>query len=354
MKKLFILSAILVVALPLTLCSFMFMEREAMAQGKVIEVKLSHAYPTTYIRHAQALKFKELVETATQGRVQVRVFPAAQLYKPAQELEALAMNNIQFALAVGGNLQALSVPWAVYAVPFVFYVKDGNLDHLIAFEKSEFFQKHLVPPIEAKGYKFISVARVGVGAIWATRNKPLRKADDFIGLKLRNVGGEMATAMIRAAGASPVTIAATEAPAAIEQGVIDGTTTTWNTVGEVGWPLKYVIGDLYSHTDSGPALISNQVFWKSLPADIQKIIMEKVAPEFHAWASKEAILWDQRSIQYFLKERGGTITSFPPAEVEKFESKMKVLFEKFVDPVPELKQTVDFARTLRPKIVRDE
>ncbi len=349
MKKLFIPLAILMVAFPLTLCSLIPMQQEAMAQGKVIEAKLSHAYPTTYIRHAQALKFKELVETATQGRVQIKVYPAAQLFKPAQELEALAGNLIQFALAVGGNLQALSVPWQVYAVPFAFSIRDGNMDHQTAFEKSEAFWKLCVPPVEAKGYKYISVAHVGVGSIWATRNKPIRKFDDFSGLKLRNVGGEMMSEVIRAMGASAITMAATEAPSAIEQGVIDGTQTTWNTVAEVGWPLKFVVGDCYSVTDSGPALISNQTFWKSLPADIQKIIMERVAPEFHAWATKECMIWDQRSIQFFLKERKGTITKLPPAELEKFESKMKVVYDKFVDPFPELKQVFDVVKKLRVK-----
>ena len=42
-----------------------------------------------------AIKFKELAEAATKGKVKIEVYPNSQLYKDKEELEALQLGSVQ-------------------------------------------------------------------------------------------------------------------------------------------------------------------------------------------------------------------------------------------------------------------
>ena len=86
------------------------------APDKKITIKLSHGYPTGYIRHLSAVKFKEVLEKETNGRVAVEIYPAGQLYKIADEGEALAMGNVQMIAATGGTAAKFVGEWNELAI----------------------------------------------------------------------------------------------------------------------------------------------------------------------------------------------------------------------------------------------
>src|SRR3974390_3374652 len=66
----------------------------AMAQAPIV-IKFSHVVANDTPKGKGALKFKELAEQYTNGKVKVEVYPNSTLYKDKEEIEALQLGSVQ-------------------------------------------------------------------------------------------------------------------------------------------------------------------------------------------------------------------------------------------------------------------
>src|SRR6201982_1499719 len=66
----------------------------ATAQQPII-IKFSHVVSPDAPKGKAAVKFKELAEAYTNGKVKVEVYPNSSLYKDKEELEALQLGSVQ-------------------------------------------------------------------------------------------------------------------------------------------------------------------------------------------------------------------------------------------------------------------
>ncbi len=90
----------------------------AMAQAPII-IKFSHVVANDTPKGKGALKFKELAEKYTDGKVKVEVYPNSSLYKDKEEIEALQLGSVQmlapstakFAPLGAKEFEALDLPW---------------------------------------------------------------------------------------------------------------------------------------------------------------------------------------------------------------------------------------------------
>ena len=64
------------------------------AQAPIV-IKFSHVVAPDTPKGKGAIRFKELAEERTKGRVKVEVYPNSQLYKDKEELEALQLGSVQ-------------------------------------------------------------------------------------------------------------------------------------------------------------------------------------------------------------------------------------------------------------------
>ena len=68
--------------------------RAALAQAQTV-IKFSHVVAPDTPKGKGSLKFKELAEKYTNGKVKVEVYPNSQLYKDNEELQALQLGAVQ-------------------------------------------------------------------------------------------------------------------------------------------------------------------------------------------------------------------------------------------------------------------
>src|SRR5437588_2775294 len=88
------------------------------AQSPII-IKFSHVVANDTPKGKGALKFKELAEKYTNGRVKIEVYPNSSLYKDKEEIEALQLGSVQmlapstakFAPLGVKEFEALDLPW---------------------------------------------------------------------------------------------------------------------------------------------------------------------------------------------------------------------------------------------------
>src|SRR5437870_10979550 len=86
-----------------------------------IVVKFSHVVTDETPKGKGAIRFKELAEAKTQGRVKVEVYPNSQLYKDREELEALQLGAVQMLAPSLAKFAPLGVKeFEVFDLPYIF------------------------------------------------------------------------------------------------------------------------------------------------------------------------------------------------------------------------------------------
>jgi C4-dicarboxylate-binding protein DctP len=235
----------------------------AVAQAPIV-IKFSHVVANDTPKGKGALKFKELAEKYTNGKVKVEVYPNSSLYKDKEEIEALQLGSVQmlapstakFAPLGVKEFEALDLPWlfkdeATYAAAM-----KGPIGKWL-------FQK-----LEAKG--ITGLAYWDNGFHMTSANRPLLMPADFQGLKIRISGSKIADRYFRDLGSIPQIMAFSEVYQALQTGVVDGCENT---------PSNYLTQKFHevqkditvsNHAHLQYAVIVNTKFWNGLPDDIRK------------------------------------------------------------------------------------
>ncbi|HEY6721387.1 MAG TPA: TRAP transporter substrate-binding protein DctP, partial [Burkholderiales bacterium] len=90
------------------------------AQQPII-LKFSHVVTDDTPKGKGAIKFKELAEAKTNGRVKVEIYPNSQLYKDREELEALQLGAVQMLAPSVSKFGPLGVrKFEVFDLPYMF------------------------------------------------------------------------------------------------------------------------------------------------------------------------------------------------------------------------------------------
>jgi len=260
-RKFFVAAAVAGLA---TLCASL-----AAAQQAPIIVKLSHVVSPETAKGKAALRFKELAEKNTAGRVKVEVFPNSTLYKDKEEIEALQLGAVQMLIPAVAKFAPLGVTdFDAFDLPYLF----PNLDSLHAVTQGP-IGRQLLTKLETRSIKGLSFWDNSF-AIFSAK-KPLIKPDDMKGLKMRSYS-KIIDAQYRALGAIPQTMAFSEMYTGLQSGVIDGQDTVPVNMSSQKLYEVQAYGVLTYHRHPVYALITNKKFWDGLPADIRKILEDAV------------------------------------------------------------------------------
>src|SRR5690242_6439853 len=233
-----------------------------MAQSPIV-IKFSHVVANDTPKGKGALKFKELAEKYTNGKVKIEVYPNSSLYKDKEEIEALQLGSVQmlapstakFAPLGAKEFEALDLPWL--------FKDDATYTRAMKGEVGKWLFKKL----ESKGITGLAYWDNGFHMVSA--NRPLIHPADFQGLKVRISGSKIADRYFRDVGAIPQIMAFSEVYQALQTGVVDSCENT---------PSNYLTQKFHevqkditvsNHAHLQYAVIVNSKFWNGLPADIR-------------------------------------------------------------------------------------
>jgi C4-dicarboxylate-binding protein DctP len=282
----------------------------AQAQAPIV-IKFSHVVAADAPKGKMAEKFKQLAEERTKGRVKVELYPNSTLYKDKEELEALQLGAVQMLAPSLAKFGPLGVKeFEVFDLPYIF--SDEAAFHRVADGP---IGKGLMARLEPKGIKGLGFIDNGFHAM--AGNRPMKKPADFKGMKMRIQSSKVLDAQMRALGAIPQTMTASEVYQSLQTGVVDGTegvpsglyTQKLNEV------TKYMT--LSDHGHLAYAVIANRKFWEGLPPDVRTTLegAMKDAIEFGNAAAKK----DNVDAVAAIRATGKTeVTVLTPAQKEEW------------------------------------
>ena len=255
MKKLFVMLSAAAAVLALSSMS-------ASAQNPII-IKFSHVVANDTPKGKGALKFKELAEKYTNGKVKVEVYPNSSLFKDKEEIEALQLGSVhilapstaKFAPLGAKEFEALDLPWL--------FKDDKQYETVMKGDVGKWLFKKL----ESKG--ITGLAYWDNGFHMVSSNRPLLNPADFQGLKVRISGSKVADQYFRKLGSIPQILAFSEVYQALQTGVVDGCENTpSNYLSQKFHEVqKHITVSYHAHLQY--AVIVNSKYWAALPADLR-------------------------------------------------------------------------------------
>ena len=169
------------------------------------------------MQHLYGLKLKEAIEKATNGRIEVKVFPGGQLGAPAAHIEGLQLGTIEGYSNPADFFAGVDSRFGTFSIPYLF--KDR--DHANRTLQDPELSALILGMVESKGIVGVNIAAQAESHYFA-RN-PIRKLADFSGKKLRVNATAAERARMQAFGATAVPMGLAEMITSLQSGVIDGT-----------------------------------------------------------------------------------------------------------------------------------
>jgi C4-dicarboxylate-binding protein DctP len=234
----------------------------AFAQRPII-IKFSHVVADDTPKGKAALRFKELAEKETRGRVKVEVYPNSVLYKDKEELEALQLGAVQMLAPSLAKFGPFGIKeFELFDLPYIFP------DRAALYRVTQGpIGRDLFKKLETKGITGLAYWDNGFKVMSA--NKSLRRPADFVGVKMRIQPSKVLDAQMRSLGALPQAMAFSEVYQALQLGIVDGTE---NPPSNLYTQHMYEVQKhvtVSNHGYLGYAVIVNKKFWDGLPGDIR-------------------------------------------------------------------------------------
>lgn len=269
--------------------------------------------------HDWANWYKAALEKATNGRIEVKIFPASQLGPIPREIEGVQLGTIEAFITPTDFYVGLEPRYGVFSIPTLFRDMKNAADTLADPE----LNKEILGLAESKGL-------VGVGVYVASAadylaKTPLRSIEDFKGKKFRINATAAERERMRLLGAAAIPMPLTEVVPGLERGVVDGTQSTVSVF--VNFKF-YDIAKVLTQTDDTvicPIVFFSKVWLDKLPADLRKIVMDearKLQPRVQEAAYSNT---DDSRKQW--AEHGGSIIKLAPAEQAKLIATLKPVGE---------------------------
>jgi tripartite ATP-independent transporter DctP family solute receptor len=276
--------------------------------------------------HPQAqsvTKFSELVAEKSGGKMKVKLFAGG-----------LLGNDVSMVSSLQGGTQEITIPdtstlvgigglkdFGLINLPFLF----NSSQEADALLDGPFGQK-LLAKLPEKGLVGLGFWENGFRQI-SNNRRPITKAEDISGLKLRVIQNPLFIDTFQALGANALPMPFPEVYTALETGTVDGQENPLATLVASKFYEVQKHAVMSNHIYSVWAFLVSKKFWDRLSPDEQKILTE---------AAAEATAFERQAIRDFeakaldeIKAKGIEVTTLSKDEVAKMRDITKPVWDKF-------------------------
>jgi TRAP-type transport system periplasmic protein len=281
--------------------------------------------------------FAAHVEEDSNGRIKGEVYPASQLGASARMIEQVQLGTIQgvagspeFLVGVDSRYQALSVAGLF-----------NDLPHTDRVLQDPQFNKAFLGLGADKGLLGVGLL-IGAPSVFDTR-KPIRKLEDFNGLKIRILAGRMQTAQLRALNMSPIPMSLGEVLPALQQGALDGVVGGLPVLTALRYydAAKYIVET--NHGLLAAIGVISKRWYDGLAPDLKDIVIkagQKASKDVYQFSVNDI----ERARDTWLKN-GGEIGKLDPADQQELMKKMAAASEHEMNENPKDKEIFDLLRS---------
>jgi tripartite ATP-independent transporter DctP family solute receptor len=276
------------------------------------------------MEHPQGLgakKFADLVEQKSGGKIKVRVFPGGQLGGDLQNVSALQGGTLDLMVLNAGLLVGIVKDFAVLDLPFLFNTAqeaDAVVDGPVG---TKLFDK-----LPEKGLVGLGYFELGFRNVTNSK-RPIAKAEDFQGIKLRVLQSPLFIDLFNTLGANTVAMPFPEVYTALEQRVIDGQENPVTVIFDTKFQEVQKYLSITRHIYNAQSVIMSKKTWDKLSDEEKKIVQDSLneAEAYQRQVSREK----SSQVLEDLKKAGMQVNEVSPQEIARIREKIKPVIDKY-------------------------
>lgn len=305
---------------------------EKPAESKTAEYSISIACSSTEyttigtnavmnFNYAAQLAFKNYVESASEGKIAVNIYTNSSLGNASEILLQCMQGVIECSTAGDSDLSNYYPNIQVFTIPYAF----ENRAEFYEFLDGAYSQNMFDEIAKSTGVKIIAAFDNGGFRNFSNNIHQIHTADDLKGLKIRCMQSASYITTLETLGAVPTGLAFSELYSALQTGVVDG---------QENSPLVMLDNSIYEqqkyytldgHSISPAFIIVNEKWLRSLPDDLQQVVLDggKIAQT----AARGTIASTEGMALNFLNEKGVEIYTPTQEERETFKVAQQPVME---------------------------
>lgn len=237
-------------------------------QSDVRVIKMAHSLDTNHPVHKAMVFMAERLDTISQGKMRLDIYPGGQLGSERESIELLQIGSLAMTKVSASPLEGFVPEMKVFGIPYVFRdhehfwrVLNGDIgkELLLAGEK-----------VRLRGLGYFDAG----SRSYYTVDKKIVSPKDLSGLKIRVQNSQTAVRMVRAMGGSGTPISWGELYTALQQGVVDGAE---NNPPSFYSSKHYEVSKFYTlneHTSVPDIVIISSYVWNSLSGEQQQWLQQ--------------------------------------------------------------------------------
>ena len=277
--------------------------------------------------------FKDYVESASNGAIEVELFIGTQLCsKGAECLQGIADGSIDVYVSTAGGASGIFPYVQVFDLPYLMN-SDRVAEEVLALD-GEFTRELREMALSDSGglIRLMAVGNTGGWRNFANTQRRVSQPSDLEGLKIRTIVAELPQELVKALGASPTPIPWPELFTSFQTNVVEGSK---NGITDI-MGMKFTEAGLKYLTLDGHAYMAalwwmgNDAFM-ALPKDMRRVVVDG----FYALQQATFASPKRKSIQAYaeFKATGGDLYVPSPSEKEAFKVAAAPVYDWFKDNV---------------------
>jgi tripartite ATP-independent transporter DctP family solute receptor len=258
------------------------------------------------------LKYKELVEAASGGKILLTAHHSGELGNDAEALQSTRMGTIDIIFAGTSGFTSFYDKASILDLPFLF--RDAKQAYEIV---NSSIGEQIFSDLPKVGMVYLSEGDNGMRHI-ATTKRPVHTVDDVRGLKIRVPTSKMYLDVWGALGATPVALALNELAIALANGTAEAQdNATYHLVANATYDdIKYY--SFINYMWMGCTMAANANTWNKLTPEQQKILKDNAV--IAAKYSFDTIEEDNVSATETLKKAGIQFDNAP--DIQSFKDRL--------------------------------
>ena len=234
--------------------------------------KFGHTAPTSFPLHTRLAEAAAKIGKDSGGRMELQVFPDAQLGGDNDLLSQARSGAIEFCQPTGQIFSSILPATAISALGFAWtdYSKiwpamDGDLGKYI---RAQIVAKAGLVPMDRiwdLGYRQVT-----------TSTKPIKVADDLAGLKIRVPVAPTLVTLFQTLKAAPLALQFPEVYSALQTHIADGEENPLTLIKAAKFYEVQKYCSLTNHVWDGHWFCANAKAWAGLPNDLKKIVADNL------------------------------------------------------------------------------
>lgn len=289
-----------------------------------VTLRLSHNAAAGNPKDLASLRFAELVEKYSHGRVKVKVGGNAQFGDDAESLTNMRLGTLDLSTNSQGATSTIIKEFALVGLPFLF--KNSQQAYQVVDGKvGEELNKYA----EKKGLVVLALWDNGFRHL-SNNTRPVVNPEDMKGLKVRTPPDPMTLDIMKALGANPAPLAFSELYIALQQGVFDAQENPLMNIysSKLYEVQKYI--SLTGHKYETTPLLASKMVWQRLTAE-DKAAIKQAAKEAGEY-NRQLSLNSDKEVKEALTKYG---TKINDVNQEKFIAATKSVYATWTKVNPE-------------------